>query len=82
MMTYGVRDIARNPKLLKISPEESVIIEDKRSHAVLGLYIGPKLAEEFLAYRKKEALLASARKIKAQALAESELLEGTLDDGL
>ena len=81
-MTYGARDIARNPKLLKIAPDESVVIEDKRSHTMLGLYLGPKLAEEFLAYRKKEALLASAQKIKKSAKAENEPLESSLDDGL
>jgi len=79
---YGVREITRNPSLLKIAPDEYFVIEDRKSHKALGLYLGTQLAEEFEAYRRKRKLLEAARKIKSAAVEENERLEGTLDDGL
>ena len=79
---YGARDIVRNPSLLRIDPLESFIVEDKKAHKRLGLYLGVELAESFFEYRKKEALLDSARKIKESARKETNDLEGTVSDGL
>jgi len=80
--SYGTREILRNPSLLRIEPNESIIIEDKKSHKKLGVYLGTELAEEFFAYRKKYQLLKSAQKIKDSANHQSQELEGTLADGL
>ncbi len=80
--TYGARDIVRNPSLLRIEPEESFVVEDKKAHKRLGVYLGTKLAEEFFAYRKKEALLKAAYRIKESAAKENTALEESLDDGL
>ena len=80
--SYGTREILRNPSLLRIDPSESIIIEDKKSHKQLGVYIGTELAEEFFAYRKKYKLLKSAQMIKDSANSESQKLEGTLADGV
>ena len=80
--TYGARDIVRNPSLLRIGPGETIIIEDKKSHKQLGLYIGVALAEEFEAYRRRCRLMDAAHKIKAQAAEESSELEGSIGDGL
>jgi len=80
--TYGARDIVRNPSLLRIDPKESFIVEDKKAHKRLGIYLGVDLAEEFFAYRKKSRLLKAAEKIKQAAITENEILEGALDDGL
>jgi len=79
---YGARDIVRNPSLLRIAPDETVVIEDKKSHKMLGLYIGVDLAKEFEAFRRKQRLLNAAHKIKKEAIKEAEALEGTLGDGL
>lgn len=79
---YGARDIVRNPSLLHIDPDETVVIEDKKSHKMLGLYIGVDLAKEFERYRRKRRLLDAANKIKHSALDEAKSLETTLDDGL
>ena len=81
-MTYGARDIVRNPSLLKIESNESFIVEDKRAHKQLGVYLGLELAKEFFDYREKQQLLKSARKIKQSALAENLELTGTSNDGL
>ena len=79
---YGARDIVRNPSLLRVDPDKSFIVEDKKAHKRLGVYLGSELAEEFFAYKRRETLLASAHKIKAQTAEESKALEGTLNDGL
>lgn len=81
-MTYGTREIVRNPSLLRIEPKDSFIIEDKKSHKQLGVYLGSKLAEEFFKYTRKQELLASANKIKENAIDENNALEGTLSDEL
>ena len=41
---YGTRDILRNPSLLRIAPDENIIIEDKKAHKRLGVYLGVDLA--------------------------------------
>ncbi len=79
---FGARDIVRNPSLLKIDPDESFVVEDKKAHKRLGVYLGANLAQEFFAYQKQKALLDAARKIKEHARKENEALEGSLDDGL
>ena len=81
-VVYGARDIVRNPSLLRIDSNESFIVEDKKAHKRLGIYLGVDLAEEFFAYKKREKLLRSARKIKENISEEYEFLEGTIDDGL
>ena len=81
-ISYGARDISRNPSLLRISEDENFIIEDKKSHKKLGVYMGMKLAEEFFEYKKKKALLDAAKNIKQSANNEYKALEGTLNDGL
>ena len=80
--TCGARDIVRNPSLLKIDAKESIIIEDKRTHKTLGVYLGVELAQEFWEYQKKAKLLEAARKIKENATFEHTLLEGSINDGL
>jgi len=80
--SYGVRDIARNPSILKIGSNEIVKIEDKRANRVLGIYIGRGLADEFVAFLEKKSMLESAKKIKDLSKREYEELEGTLTDGL
>ena len=79
---YGTRDIVRNPSLLRIGANDSYMIEDKKSHTPLGVYLGVDLAQEFFEYEKKKKLLESAKKIKQSAIKEYEVLEGALDDGL
>ena len=81
-VVYGARDIVRNPSLLRIDSDDSFIVEDKKAHKRLGIYLGVNLAEEFFAYKKREKLLTSAKKIKESASEEYEFLEGTVDDGL
>jgi len=81
-VVYGVRDIVRNPSLLRIDSSDSFIVEDKKAHKRLGIYLGIDLAEEFFAYKKREKLLKSAKKIKDSASEEYEFLEGSVDDGL
>ena len=81
-MTYGTRDIIRNPSLLRIDTRDSFIVEDKKAHKQLGIYIGTDLAKEFFAYIKRQKLLESARKIKESAKIENSYLNGSLDDGL
>ncbi|HIP61193.1 MAG TPA: hypothetical protein EYG98_01410 [Sulfurovum sp.] len=81
-VSYGARDISRNPSLLRIDANEEFTIEDKKSHKKLGVYIGMGLAEEFFAYKKKKELLDAANKIKQSAKAEYNSIEGTLNDGL
>jgi len=81
-MTYGARDIVRNPSLLKIKTDDSFIVEDKRAHKQLGVYLGLELAQEFFEYRKKQQLIKSAKKIKQSALLENLKLDGTSNDGL
>ncbi len=80
--TVGAREILRNPSLLKIAPEETLIIEDKKAHKMLGMYIGVELAEEFMRYQEKANLLKSAKKIALSAKKENAILEGVLSDGL
>ena len=81
-LSYGARDISRNPSLLRIGENEDFLIEDKKSHKKLGVYMGMGLAEEFFAYKKKKALLDAANKIKQSAMTEYKSMEGTLSDGL
>lgn len=80
--TVGAREILRNPSLLKIAPEASLIIEDKKAHKMLGMYIGVELAEEFMHYQEKANLLKSAKKIATASKKEYALLEGSINDGL
>ncbi len=82
MTSYGSRDIVRNPSLLRVDENESFVIEDKKAHKQLGVYLGNKLAEEFFEYLKKQELLKSAKKIQKSAKQENELLEESLSDGL
>jgi len=79
---FGAREIVRNPSLLRIDPDDSFIVEDKKAHKRLGIYLGTNLAQEFFEYKKREALLKAAKKIKENSLKENMLLEGTVDDGL
>ena len=79
---YGSREIVRNPSLLRIKDNESFIIEDKKAHKTLGIYLGVKLANDFFKYNKQQELLKSARKIKENAKNELYLLDGVVDDGL
>jgi len=81
-MVYGSREIVRNPSLLRIDGHDSFVVEDKKAHKRLGVYIGVELADEFFDYMRKQELLASAYKIKQSAIKELELLEGSSDDGL
>ena len=81
-MIYGSREIARNPSLLRIDSHDSFIVEDKKAHKTLGVYLGTELANEFFKYQKKQELLASAHKIKTEASKELEFFDGTDDDGL
>lgn len=81
-ISYGARDITRNPSLLRIGENDDFLIEDKKSHKKLGVYMGMGLAEEFFAYKKKKGLLDAANKIKQSAITEYESMEGTLNDGL
>ncbi len=81
-ISYGARDISRNPSLLRIADDEDFIIEDKKSHKQLGVYMGMKLAKEFFEYKKKKELIDAANKIKKSAQNEYAALEGTLNDGL
>jgi len=79
---YGSREIVRNPSLLRINENESFIVEDKKAHKTLGIYLGVKLANDFFNYNKKQELLKSAKKIKQNAKKEVELLSGTSCDGI
>jgi len=79
---YGTRDIVRNPSLLRIGTNESFIIEDKKAHKKLGVYMGIDLAQEFFNYLNKQKLLKSAMKIKKSAIDENSFLEESIDDGL
>ena len=79
---YGSRDIIRNPSLLRIEENDSFIVEDKKAHKTLGVYLGTKLAEDFFAYIKKQELLKSAQKIKNSANEEFKNLSETIDDGI
>ncbi|MEA3521442.1 MAG: hypothetical protein U9R50_00540 [Campylobacterota bacterium] len=79
---YGARDITRNPSLLRIKADESFVVEDKKAHKTLGVYLGVTLADEFFKYLKKQELLKSAKKIKESARHEYENLNGTISDGI
>ncbi|NEW60121.1 hypothetical protein GSY74_02390 [Sulfurovum sp. bin170] len=79
---YGARDIVRNPSLLRIAPTDSFIVEDKKAHKRLGIYLGADLAQEFFDYIHKQKLLKSAMKIKDSAMYANSLLEESVDDGL
>ena len=79
---YGTREIVRNPRLLRIDPNESFTVEDKKAHKKLGIYLGTELAKEFFEYKEKQKLLQSAKKIKTSAKYENTLLEASLDDEL
>lgn len=79
---YGSRDITRNPSLLRIDANESFIVEDKKAHKTLGVYLGVELADKFFAFVKKQELLNSAKKIKQSAKKEYQYLDGAIADGL
>ena len=79
---YGAKDITRNPSLLRIKEDESFVVEDKKAHKTLGVYLGVALADDFFKYLKKQELLKSAKKIKESAKSEYENLSGTIADGL
>ena len=81
-LSYGARDISRNPSLLRIGEHENFIVEDKKSHKKLGVYMGMGLAEEFFAYKKKKMLLEAAQKISDSSMVEYESMEESLGDGL
>ncbi|HZF70318.1 hypothetical protein [Sulfuricurvum sp.] len=78
----GTRELLRNPSLLRIDPQETLIIEDKKAHKTLGIYMGVEAAKEFEAYRAKAQLLESARKIRRHAVEEYNALSESIDDGL
>ena len=80
--SVGARDILRNPSLLRIAPTDTLVVEDKKSHKMLGLYIGVDTAKEFLAYQERVKLLNSAKKIAASAKKEYKELESAVDDGI
>ncbi len=44
-MTVGMRELARNSKIL--DQYDYVDVEDKKTHEYKGLFISPKYAEEF-----------------------------------
>ena len=77
-LTYGSREIVRNPSLLRIEENDSFIIEDKKANKTLGVYIGTKLADDFFKYIKKQKLLNAANKIKQNSQEELKLLSGTI----
>ena len=79
---YGIREISKKPSLLKIDPGASFIIEDKKSHKKLGVYMGMELAEEFMAYLRKKDLIEAAHRIQSHAKEEHKEIEGTIGDGL
>jgi hypothetical protein len=54
--TIGIRDLARNSKILE--QHDYVDVVDKRTHIYRGLFVSPRYAEEFKAYL--------ARKIKIE----------------
>jgi len=78
----GSREILRNPSLLRIAPTDTIVIEDKRAHKMLGMYIGVEVAEDFIRFQNKEKLLSSAKKIALSSKQEYDLLEETINDGL
>lgn len=80
--SVGARDILRNPSLLRIAPTDTLVVEDKKSHKMLGLYIGADTAKEFLEYQARAKLLNSAKKIAASVKKEFQELEGAVDDGI
>lgn len=77
MNKYGIREIVRNPALLKIAPDEVFIIEDKRTQTMMGLYLGPNKAHEFLRAEEKEKMVASAVKIKENSKSVSSTVSHT-----
>lgn len=81
-VVYGSREIVRNPSLLRIDENESFIVEDKKAHKTLGVYLGVNLAKEFFKYSKKKELLKAAIKIKENAKYELEMLSGADADGV
>ncbi|HRF57650.1 MAG TPA: hypothetical protein PLV58_09665 [Campylobacterales bacterium] len=80
--TVGARELLRNPSLLRIAPSDTIIVEDKKRHKTLGMYIGVEVAEEFMEYQKRAKMLLCAKKIAASSKKEYDLLEGSIDDGL
>ena len=82
METYGTREIVKNSSILRIDENDFFMVEDKKSHKQLGIYLGINLANQFLEFHRKERLLKSAEKIRENAKKESEYLSGTLNDGL
>jgi len=79
---YGSRELVRNPSLLRVRPDESFIVEDKKSHKELGVYIGTELAKDFFNYLRKRELLRAASRIRENAQEEHRLLEESVGDGL
>jgi hypothetical protein len=81
-LSFGSREIVRNPSLLRIKPDETFTIKDKKSNKTLGVYIGVDLADEFFKYLEKKDLINSAKKIKESASEENLIFEESLSDGL
>ncbi|MRJ03414.1 MAG: hypothetical protein GXO19_07555 [Epsilonproteobacteria bacterium] len=80
MKRFSVREIARHPSILKIDPWESILIEDRKLHKILGLYIGSELAKEFELFLQRKRLLDAAQRIKEAAKREYKKLEGCSHD--
>ncbi|MRI82809.1 MAG: hypothetical protein C6I00_00115 [Nitratiruptor sp.] len=80
MKRFSVREIARHPSLLKIEPWDMILIEDRKVHKILGLYIGAALAQEFELFLQRKRLLEAAQKIKESAKREYAKLEGHGDE--
>ena len=59
--SVGARDILRNPSLLRIAPTDTLVVEDKKSHKMLGLYIGTDTAKEWSIRQKPNCSVAPKR---------------------
>lgn len=79
---YGSREIVRNPSILRIDENDSFIVEDKKAHKTLGVYLGTKLADDFFKYTKKQELLKSAQKIEQNSKIEHQMISEANDDGI
>jgi len=78
----SIRDIVRNPAILKIDGSDIIEIEDKRAKKIVGFYIGKALGEEFIRFLEKKRMLESAKRIKECSLKEYKELEGSIEGGL
>lgn len=59
----GIRDLVRNSNELK--QYDYVEIEDKKSHELRGVFISPKLAEEFKRYLQERERRVIDEKLEA-----------------